>query len=90
MLICKDVLQHLPYEEVHHILEQSMKYRVAVFVNDVAHTENKDIRAGSYRSLDVQKKPFSVKCDLLILLHPLTQGKGGSKTTYVLINEKEL
>ena len=90
LLICKDVLQHLPYEEVHHILEQRMKYRVVVFVNDVAPVDNKDIRAGAYRSLDVQKPPFRVKCDLLLLLHPLTAGKGGTKTTCVLFNEKEL
>jgi hypothetical protein len=90
LLICKDVLQHLPYQEVHRILEQRTNYRVAVFVNDVAPTENKDVRAGSYRSLDVQKKPFGIHCDLLLLLHPLAQGRGGLKTTCVLINEKEL
>ena len=86
LLVCKDVLQHLPFAAARHILDQRGRFKIAVFVNDVADIPNVDIRAGSYRSLDVRKPPFNIKCDRVLHLHPRTLGAGGRKTTCLVFN----
>lgn len=62
LLICKDVLQHLPNEYVHRFLETvAPRFPMSLIVNDSAyypHELNRDIRPGDWRPLDVRSAPF--------------------------------
>lgn len=62
LLICKDVLQHLPLDEIMILLPQLPKFKYALLINDVdpitLTTENIDVPAGSYRFIDLTKPPF--------------------------------
>jgi SAM-dependent methyltransferase len=64
LLICKDVLQHLPTEDVLAFLAQLPKYKDVLLTDTVdKHTltaENHDIQPGQFRPLDPTQPPFSV------------------------------
>jgi 2-polyprenyl-3-methyl-5-hydroxy-6-metoxy-1,4-benzoquinol methylase len=64
LLICKDILQHLPFQDIHEIISQFGKFRHCIIVNDVNPStltcENMDIPRGHYRSLDLTQPPFSM------------------------------
>jgi SAM-dependent methyltransferase len=64
LLICKEVLQHLPFQDIHQIVAQFGKFKHCIVVNDVDPAtltcENVDIPRGHCRSLDLTKPPFSV------------------------------
>lgn len=78
LLIAKEVLQHLPIDEVQILLEKAKSYPFALFVNDIAHEKrsnwrslwswkpvcstNTDIAAGGYRLLALREPPFSLVC----------------------------
>lgn len=65
LLICKDVLQHLPLKEIQNFLPQLKKYKYCLITNDVDNSTltsgNLDIPVGAYRSLDLTKPPFNLK-----------------------------
>jgi hypothetical protein len=90
MMICKDVLLHLPLDAAQHIVDQQSKFKVSIFVNDATMDSSNDdiLRAGSYRSLDVEKPPFNIKCNHVLNLHPTLKGYGGQKRTCVVFNEE--
>jgi hypothetical protein len=89
MMICKDVLQHLPLDAAQHIVDQHSKFKISILVNDATmDIPNDDIlMAGGYRSLDVEKPPFNIKCNQVLNLHPTLKGFGGLKRTCVVFNE---
>ncbi len=64
LLICKDVLQHLPTEDVLAFLAQLPKYKDVLLTDTVDKAtltaENHDIQPGQFRLLDLTKPPFSV------------------------------
>ena len=65
LLICKDVLQHLPIADIQRFITQFPKFKYCLITNDVDfHTrtaKNSDIPVGHYRHLDLTKSPFHVK-----------------------------
>jgi len=64
LLICKDVLQHLPTQDVLAFLAQLPKYKDALLTDTVdPHTlssENGEIQPGQFRPLDLTEPPYSV------------------------------
>lgn len=64
LLICKDVLQHLPHEDIIQILSQCYKFKYCLITNDVdpvtLSSLNDQITKGGYRTLDLSKPPFSL------------------------------
>jgi len=64
LLICKDVLQHLPFMDILSVITQMSKFKYCIIVNDVDPVtltcENIDIPRGHYRTLDVTKPPFGL------------------------------
>lgn len=63
LLICKEVLQHLPNDLVIKYLSKiKEKYRFALITNSVSPIEgvNEDIGPGQYRPLRLDLPPFSV------------------------------
>ncbi|TAL33190.1 MAG: class I SAM-dependent methyltransferase [Spirochaetes bacterium] len=65
LLICKDVLQHLPNELVKKFIRNNLKkgkYRWALITNDALTADgNKDINIGDYRRIDLSRPPFDVR-----------------------------
>jgi SAM-dependent methyltransferase len=64
LLVCKDVLQHLPAENVLAFLAQLPKYKDALLTDTVDKTtltaENHEIAPGKFRPLDLTQPPFNV------------------------------
>jgi SAM-dependent methyltransferase len=63
LLVCKDVLQHLPNALIQRFVENNLKpgkYKWAILTNDRGPA-NADITAGDYRTIDLSKPPFEVK-----------------------------
>lgn len=64
LLICKDVLQHLPFKDIKNIIKQFSKFKHCIIVNDVdpitLTCSNINIPRGHYRPLDLTKPPFSL------------------------------
>jgi SAM-dependent methyltransferase len=65
LLLCKDVLQHLPYEDIWKLIHQLHKFKHCFITNDVnpdtLTCNNCDIKRGDYRVLDLTKPPFNLK-----------------------------
>lgn len=64
LLICKDVLQHLPNSSIINLLTKFGKFRYCILVNDVqstSGTNNRDTAIGGYRPLDLRCAPFFLK-----------------------------
>jgi len=63
LLLCKDVLQHLPNELIHKFIKNNLrpgKYKWVILTNDRG-PDNKDIAAGEHRTIDLSRPPFEVK-----------------------------
>lgn len=64
LLICKDVLQHLPNEDVQKLTAQFHKFKYCLITNDVdpitLTSDNPQIKPGEYRLLDLSQPPFSI------------------------------
>lgn len=67
LLLCKDVLQHLPLEDIYLLIEQFHKFKYCIIQNDVDYLNGKDpnhngqILRGNGRSLDLTEPPFSLR-----------------------------
>jgi SAM-dependent methyltransferase len=64
LLICKQVLQHLPSKDVATFLKKLPKYKHVLITNSVGQdfsAPNTDIAPGDYRTLDITVPPFDVK-----------------------------
>jgi SAM-dependent methyltransferase len=63
LLLCKDVLQHLPNELIIKFIKNNLKrgkYKWAIITNDHGGN-NSDIKPGEYRLIDLSTPPFKVK-----------------------------
>lgn len=64
LLICKDVLQHLPNQDIESLLPQLKKFKHCLLVNDVdpvsLTSQNEDTPVGGYRHVDLTKPPFNL------------------------------
>lgn len=64
LLICKDVLQHLPNEDILKMIAQFTKFKHCLIVNDVNPNtlkgSNSYINLGEYRHPDLADPPFNV------------------------------
>jgi hypothetical protein len=63
LLLCKEVLQHLPNDTIFDYLKETRKkYKFALITNSVAPGEvNGDIVAGQYRPLRIDLQPFNAR-----------------------------
>ena len=70
LLICKDVLQHLPNQEVQKLIAQLYKFKHCLIINDVnpqtLSSKNPDIEKGDYRPIDLTQPPFNVVGEKLL------------------------
>jgi SAM-dependent methyltransferase len=63
LLICKDVLQHLPNGEIARFIKRLGKFKHCLLTNDIDLflRNNYDIEFGQFRTLDLTCAPFFVK-----------------------------
>jgi len=64
LLICKDVLQHLPNEDIASFIKKLRGFKYCLITNDVdpetLSSTNPQIRPGELRCLDLTQPPFSL------------------------------
>jgi SAM-dependent methyltransferase len=67
LLLCKEVLQHLSFEDIEKFLRNLKSYKYCLITNDIhpfgGKTMNGDIQSGSYRCLDLREPPFCLKAE---------------------------
>ncbi len=82
LLICKDVLQHLPQEQVISFLSKISTFKYCLISNDYDPdplNNNKQIRAGSWTPLDLTKLPFNI-LGTKVLSYPMPNSQCLSQT----------
>ncbi len=65
LVICKDVMIHLPNAEVVKLLAKLARHKHLLLVNDIAPLPNADCLRGHYRPLDVTAEPFNLKAEIV-------------------------
>lgn len=64
LLICKDVLMHLPIHAIVQVLEKMKQYKYCILVNDFENSRyrqsNIEIPLGGYRPLRLKEPPFGL------------------------------
>lgn len=68
LLICKDVLQHLPNAKIHDFIAILPKFRYALIANDISERVNADILPTQYRALDLRQPPFNLVLEVVHLI----------------------
>ena len=70
LLICKDVLQHLPTLDIKRFLQQCKKFKHCLITSGVYFVSetgsNRNIQAGRFRMLDLTVSPFNVHADKVL------------------------
>lgn len=66
LLLCKDVLQHLPNEDIIDFLGKTHTYKHCLITHDVSFTDNPPdnnqiVVGGGHRTLDLDHSPFNAK-----------------------------
>jgi SAM-dependent methyltransferase len=73
LLICKDVLQHLPNKDIHTFIKQIPKFKYCLITNDVdpktLTSGNRDVFWGDVRYLDLSALPFNVEAATALIYH---------------------
>jgi hypothetical protein len=81
LLLCKDVLQHLPIADIHAFLDQVVpRFPMALIINDAANDPeelNVEIQAGSWRPVDIRELPFAADA---VVIKTLVMPKVRSRT----------
>jgi SAM-dependent methyltransferase len=65
LVICKDVMIHLPNEEVEALLDKLLHHKHLLIVNDYAPPPNVDCERGHYRPLDITAFPFNLEAKVV-------------------------
>jgi hypothetical protein len=60
-ILCRDGLVHLSFQDIGRCLENIQRSRVTYLVTTTfaEHADNEDIRTGSWRTLNIERPPFS-------------------------------
>jgi hypothetical protein len=100
LLICKDVLQHLPNEDILLLLPQLKKFKHCLLINDVnpmsLTSDNPNCSLVGYRHLDLTKPPFNLSGQKILTFisvsftKQILYIKNGekNKTLFILLGEK--
>ncbi|SEF14830.1 hypothetical protein SAMN05444161_9073 [Rhizobiales bacterium GAS191] len=90
LLICKDVFQHLPSEDIIYYIGKFKKiYKYMIITNDVfpdAHA-NGGIPSGGYRAIRLDREPFNERCAVLQTWEGVNFGERWTKHTCLLFGD---
>jgi hypothetical protein len=87
LLICKDVFQHLPNEDISYYLNKFHRlYKFMLITDDVYpdSATNQDIQLGGYRAIRLDLPPFGQRCAVVQRLEGTTFGSAWIKHTCLL------
>lgn len=95
LLLCKDVLQHLPNSDVQEFLVNVVpRFRMALIIDDAPGTPddtNTDTSAGGWRRVDIRQPPFDVDATVVRMLRmppaitrKLQKLNGGTKSVMLV------
>lgn len=76
LLICKDVLQHLPNSYIHTLISKFGRFKYCLLTNDISAPSvanpqfNNDIPIGSGRFVDLTLPPFNVAAKTVLTFSP--------------------
>lgn len=92
LLICKDVLQHLPNAYIQNFLKILPKFKYALLTNDInelrSEANNQDIPvAGGFRPIDLTAAPFNLKAQQ-VFDFKMEAGPVLNKITLLYTNEQ--
>ena len=73
LLLCKDVLQHLPNAKIQEFIANLHKFKFALITNDIDEIVNVDTSPDSGRALDLRQEPFNLNLEVVysILRKPI-------------------
>ena len=92
LLICKDVLQHLPNSYIHNFLKILPKFKYALITNAIddlnSNNNNVDLPvAGGFRAVDLRCEPFNLPAQLVYDFN-LGTGTAFHKVTLLYTSEQ--
>ena len=88
LILCKDVLQHLPNTHIQAFIDNLYKYKYALITNDIGQCVNENILPTQGRNIDLRCAPFNLECKIVFEIqenHPQNWGIS-SKPTMLWIN----
>lgn len=77
LLLCKDVLQHLPLAKIEEFIAILPRFKYALITNDIGAHNNTEILPTQGRTLDLREEPFHLKCSIVFEIqenHPKSWG----------------
>lgn len=92
LLLCKDVLQHLPLDKIKEFISILPKFKYALITNDIGQNHNTEILPTQCRNLDLRKEPFNLDCEIVFKIqqnHPKSWGIE-SKPVMLWVNKLRL
>lgn len=89
LVLCRDCLVHLSYNQIANTIRllKSSGSKYLLTTSFTNHKKNKDIRTGSWRTLNLQIPPFNFPKPLEIINENCTQHKGNYKDKCLLLWE---
>jgi SAM-dependent methyltransferase len=91
LLICKDVLQHLPNNTVANYLDVfRRKFKFMLVTNDIGPRGylNQDIEAGGWRTLQFDRPPFTESAAIVLQWTVHSGGGWTTKATYLFYGDR--
>jgi len=69
LIICKDVLQHLPNNLIKELLDKMLTHSKYILITNDIHNKNKtnlnlDIKIGDYRPLNLREAPWNINAEI--------------------------
>ena len=85
LLICKDVLQHLPIAKIKEFITILPRFKYALITNDIGTNNNTEILPTQGRTLDLREDPFYLDCSIVFEIQENYPKSWGIKSKPVML-----
>ena len=85
LLICKDVLQHLPIAKIQEFITILPRFKYALITNDIGTNNNTEILPTQGRTLDLREDPFYLDCSIVFEIQENCPKSWGIKSKPVML-----
>ncbi|WP_394953714.1 methyltransferase [uncultured Helicobacter sp.] len=85
LLICKDVLQHLPIAKIKEFITILPRFKYALITNDIGANNNTEILPTQGRTLDLREDPFNLDCSIVFEIQENCPKSWGIKSKPVML-----
>ncbi|OHU82434.1 hypothetical protein BKN38_07185 [Helicobacter sp. CLO-3] len=83
LLLCKDVLQHLPNAKIQEFVSILPKFKYALITNDMGDKNNNDILPTYGRTLDLRAEPFNVPLEIVFKIQESAEWMKANNVTKI-------